>query len=185
MKTGQTISYATGDDGDIQAGRATDFFTLANANPFGTTARFTDELGGSTYANDIVIDWSTYDVVTGTVLGYYRRPDLLTGGNFAYAMSYCQSFTAGSFSSGWRNVNENELANVKLRTASTYWLNYPPFNITSLIFLHTSSINPLNTSQSIYQNYNTWFFNSFSTTTNAGIKPFPCRTFTVTGTTLT
>jgi hypothetical protein len=26
-----------------------------------TTARFTDELGGQTYANDIVLDWSTWN----------------------------------------------------------------------------------------------------------------------------
>jgi hypothetical protein len=71
MKTGQTTSYRTGDDADTSSeGRATDFFTLASNNPFGTTARFTDELGGSTYTNNIVIDWSTYD--GSTVLGYYR-----------------------------------------------------------------------------------------------------------------
>ena len=44
MKTGQTTSYRTGDDGDLEAGRATDFFTLASNNPFGNTNRFTDEL---------------------------------------------------------------------------------------------------------------------------------------------
>ena len=44
MKTGQTTSYRTGDDGDIEAGRATDFFTLSTNNPFGNTNRFTDEL---------------------------------------------------------------------------------------------------------------------------------------------
>ena len=54
-------------NGDLEAGRATDFFTLATNNPFGNTNRFTDELGGSTYANNIVIDWSTYDVTLGKV----------------------------------------------------------------------------------------------------------------------
>jgi hypothetical protein len=73
MKTGQTTSYRTGDDGDLEEGRATDFFTLATNNPFGNTNRFTDELGGSTYTNNIVIDWSTYDNIGGTVLGYYSN----------------------------------------------------------------------------------------------------------------
>jgi hypothetical protein len=34
MKTGQTTSYRTGDDGDLEAGRATDFFTLASKFTF-------------------------------------------------------------------------------------------------------------------------------------------------------
>ena len=72
MRTGSLTSYRTGDDADTRnEGRATDFFTLATNNPFGNTNRFTDELGGSTYTNNIVIDWSTYDNIGGTVLGYY------------------------------------------------------------------------------------------------------------------
>jgi len=70
MKTGQTTSYRTGDDGDLEAGRNTSFTVLAENNPFGNTNRFTDELGGSTYTNNIVIDWSTYD--GSTVLGWRR-----------------------------------------------------------------------------------------------------------------
>jgi hypothetical protein len=61
MKTGQTTSYRTGDDGDIEAGRAASFLTLGTNNPFGNTNRFTDELGGSTYTNKIAIDWCCYD----------------------------------------------------------------------------------------------------------------------------
>jgi hypothetical protein len=61
MKTGQTTSYRTGDDGDLEAGRDTDFFTLdaaplhndGSATLNTTTNRFTDTLGGSTYADDI------------------------------------------------------------------------------------------------------------------------------------
>ena len=53
MKTGQTTSYRTGDDGDLEAGRNVDFTTLAENNPFGNTNRFTDELGGQTYTKNI------------------------------------------------------------------------------------------------------------------------------------
>ena len=35
MKTGQTVSYRTGDDGDIEAGRLTSFSVLEKNNPFG------------------------------------------------------------------------------------------------------------------------------------------------------
>jgi len=62
MKTGQTTSYRTGDDGDLEAGRETNFTTLRRRNPFANLNRFTDELGGQTYTNNIVIDWSTYEV---------------------------------------------------------------------------------------------------------------------------
>jgi hypothetical protein len=48
MKTGQTTSYRTGDDGDLEAGRNVSFTTLAENNPFGNTNRFTDEIGGQT-----------------------------------------------------------------------------------------------------------------------------------------
>ena len=49
LKTNQTTSYATGDDGDLQSGRATDFFTLASNYPFGNTSRFTYIDGTQTY----------------------------------------------------------------------------------------------------------------------------------------
>jgi hypothetical protein len=38
-----------------------------------TTSRFTDELGGQTYTNDIVLDWSTWN--GSTLLGWYRVAD--------------------------------------------------------------------------------------------------------------
>jgi len=69
-KSGQTTSYRNGDDGDIEAGRGSGFFTLTGNNPFGNTNRFTDTAGGTTYANNIAIDWNTFDGTT--VLGIKR-----------------------------------------------------------------------------------------------------------------
>jgi hypothetical protein len=182
LKTGQTTSYRDGDDGFYEAGRDVSFTVLGENNPFGTTDRFTDELGGQTYTNNIVIDWSTYDGYS--VLGYYKLASSLTGGNWNYAVDYCYStFTTGGFA-GWRLVNENELANIKLRTSSVGWFNYAPFNFNVGVFFHTSTTDPLTTTSAIYQNYNNWYFAGFDKGTDAGIKPFPCRTFTVTGTTL-
>ena len=59
MKTGQTTSYRTGDDGDIEAGRATDFLTLEYNNPFGNTNRFTktDGTAGTIGVVQWIIDW--------------------------------------------------------------------------------------------------------------------------------
>ncbi|QCZ35046.1 hypothetical protein D8Z79_025740 (plasmid) [Escherichia fergusonii] len=126
MKTGQTTSYATNDDGDLEAGRATDFFTLSVNNPFGNTNRFTDELGGATYSNDIVIDWSTYDTVAGTVLGYYRTP--LSSAIWATQVANCAAVSIGSFTSGWRMVNFREFFNIHKGEGNPN-VNYSPFNI--------------------------------------------------------
>ena len=178
MKTGQTTSYRTGDDGDLEAGRATDFFTLASVNPFSTLDRFTDELGGQTYTNKIVIDWSTYN--GSTVLGYYRTS--LGSNTWDNAIDAALAHSVGSFTTGWRLVNVNELMNICQWNASiTYVLNYSPFNISASPVL-TSTTAPNNTAAMIYKAA----ANSFSTgnkTIQSGIT-MPVRTFTVTGTTL-
>jgi hypothetical protein len=96
MKTGQTTSYRTGDDGDIEAGRATSFFVLPSNNPFGNTNRFTDELGGQTYTNNIVIDWSTYD--GATVLGYTRSLTLTGNISWDTAVDGALTYSTGGFS---------------------------------------------------------------------------------------
>jgi hypothetical protein len=175
MKTGQTTSYRTGDDGDLEAGRATSFTVLASNNPFGNTNRFTDELGGQTYTNNIVIDWSTYN--GATVLGYYR----ISIGTYTWDNAVDNSLihTIGSFVSRWRLPNIGEWVNV-----TNYGLasvtNYAPLNINVSSWLSTS-FTPSPT--------NKWF-----SATNGGHSvggstgtraAFPVRTFTVTGTTLT
>ena len=181
MKTNQTVSYATGDDGDIQAGRATDFFTLASENPFNTLERFTDELGGQTYTNKIIIDWSTYN---GTdVLGY---TDLSSVDTWSNVLSYCTSLTVGSYTSGWRLANIRELYNV---TNFGGWPHlYNPFNIfnegnwMSMMWASTSyPYDPV--SQAAAYNWN--YFNLFWRSKTSSYYGMPVRNFTVSGTTLT
>jgi hypothetical protein len=106
MKTGQTTSYRTGDDGDIEAGRATNFTTLAENNPFGNTNRFTDELGSTTYTKNIVIDWSTYDGLN--VLGYYR---VVNATNITWndAIDAAAALSIVGYTSGWRLPNKREM----------------------------------------------------------------------------
>jgi len=180
MKTGQTTSYRTGDDGDLEAGRATDFFTLASNNPFGNTDRFTDELGGQTYTNDIVIDWSTYD--GATVLGWYRvRNGLNVTWNVAIDDALLVS--VGSFTSGWRLPNIYELNNIfNFGIATT--LSYSPFAIglSPTIGIWCSTTNPTTTTAA-FRVANLNVFTSAAKTGSANW--IPCRTFTVTGTTLT
>lgn len=110
MKTGQTTSYSTGDDGDIEAGRATDFFTLASNNPFGNTNRFTDSVGGQSYSIGVLIDWSTYD--GSTVLGYSGATGENTFITWSEALELANNHSVGSFTSGWRLPNVSEVLNI-------------------------------------------------------------------------
>ncbi len=181
MKTNQTVSYRTGDDGDIQAGRATDFFTLASESPFNNVQRFTDELGGQTYTNKIIIDWSTYN---GTdVLGY---ADLLSSDTWANMISNCNSHTVGTYTSGWRLANIRELYNI-----SNYGIwphTYTPINIfnggASMSFIWASTSYPYSPSnQACAYNWN--YVNLFGRSKTSSYPGMPVRTFTVNGTTLT
>jgi hypothetical protein len=180
MKTGQTTSYRTGDDGDLEEGRATDFFTLASNNPFGNTNRFTDELGGSTYTNDIVIDWSTYD--GSTVLGYRRTQNGLTL-SWNNAIDGALAVSIGAFTTGWRLPNIYELFSLYNYEVATTRLNYAPFNFSVAFELWTSTTNP-----SVTSNAMTMISQESSTRAKisaAAVQYIPVRTFTVTGTTLT
>jgi hypothetical protein len=180
MKTGQTTSFRTGDDGDIEAGRAVDFFILDYNNPFGNTNRFTDELGGQTYANNIVIDWSTYN--GSTVLGIHRVVTSLV--DWDTAIDNCLTLVVSVYSSGWRLINRNEVNNL-VNMSTSRALNYFPF-------IYGASDNNFYWTSSTYSFNNTFAFRlqqqsggglaqSLKTGTSRYI---PVRTFTVTGTTL-
>lgn len=182
LKTGQTVSYRTGDDGDLEAGRNTDFITLLANNPFGNTNRFTDILGGQTYATAIVLDWSTYDGVS--VLGYTKA---LNGSNVNWndAVDQASATSIGAFTSGWRLTNVNELNSlIKLGGVTSTVLNYAPFSITSDLNVWSSTTAPFTTA-------NAYFLGSTGNgnisnlgKTIAACRYFACRNFTVSGTTI-
>jgi len=181
MKTGQTTSYRTGDDGDTEAGRATDFTTLASNNPFGNTNRFTDELGGTTYTKNIVIDWSTYN---GTnVLGYYRITPVLDV-TWNSAIDLALAFFVVGFTSGWRLPNKKELENI-WNGSVTHGYNYSPFNLgTSLAFWTSTTL--IASSGFAYQLQLSNFrqMDYAQKTSSANMRYLSVRNFTVTGTTL-
>jgi hypothetical protein len=181
MKTGQTTSYRTGDDGDIEAGRNVDFLTLAENNPFGNTNRFTDELGGSTYTNNIVIDWSTYD--GSTVLGW-RRTDNGVNITWANAIDGALLVSIGTFTTGWRLPNIMELYSLARYSVATFAFGYSPINLTSNIQLWSSTTDRNSTTAALSINTNVGTSSSISKTTSTSMRYIPCRTFTVTGTTL-
>lgn len=138
-KSGAVTSFVSGDDASLQQGAGASFTTLAagRTNVFDTTDRFTDELGGTTYAKDIVIDHATFDPLSGTYGGaraYYRV--LYSGVNMDYsggvpsAISACQGTSITGFTSGWEMANITQLNslvdNEYLGTGDGF--NYSPIN---------------------------------------------------------
>lgn len=182
MKTGQTTSYRTGDDGDLEAGRNVDFFTLAENNPFGNTDRFTDELGGTAYANDIVIDWSTFN--GSTVLGY-KRTDNGVNINWNDAIDGALATSIGTFTSGWRLPNINEIISIcNWSLLASRYLGYSPFLfVTASIYWSSTTYRISTTAAHTFAN-NTAVIQGTSKTTTSSMRYFAVRTFTVTGTTL-
>ena len=142
LPTGQTISYATGDDGDRKIGRQVDFFNINYTNPFGLTKRFTDELGNyadaagtfnnagtpvsyfTVFLNKVVIDWTTYD--GSTVLLYYFGEMNINLRNWADYLTWFQGLSVLGFTD-WDGVNENELFNLK-NPKYIGVTRYPPFS---------------------------------------------------------
>lgn len=182
MKTGQTTSYRTGDDGDIEAGRATNFTTLAKKNPFGNLNRFTDELGGQTYTNNIVIDWSTYD--GATVLGISRL-SIATGNTWNQAVDNSLSYSVGSFTSGWRLINMKEIFNLlNYANSEANLLNYSPLNLSSTGRIYWSANTLSSATTSAYTFNNVGNTSTMTKVTSANMTYIRVRTFTVTGTTL-
>ena len=185
MKTGQTISYGSGDDGDIEAGRETDFLTLASNNPFGNTNRFTDVLGTQIYRDKIFIDWSTYNGTT--VLGY---------GDSAFSVNIWDdcidealATSIGSFTSGWRLPNINEAWNIiNMSVTNNQPFSYSPFSRSVFLINQYDFWTSTHTS---YSSGSAYWIDGFryreirySNKSNAK-NYFPVRNFTVTGTTLT
>jgi len=184
MKTNQTVSYRTGDDGDLEKGRATDFFTLASANPFGTTERFTDDLGGQTYTNQIIIDWSTYNGTT--VLGY--GDSAFSGNTWDDAIDNALSTSIGSYTSGWRLPNINELWSlINMGVSVNKGLEYYPWTELTWAYivsnLWSSTTTPYASTQALFlKNFTIEIDNKSKT---SALNWIPVRDFTVNGTTLT
>jgi len=127
-QTGQTSSYALNDDGSIRFGRLVNFTTLDYNNGFGNTNRFTDTLGGQTYANNIVIDWSTWAMDSDKVLGYcYNIYSNFTGTRNRTDWCLNAPYTCSGFS-GFYLINEN-MRNTISNLSLSSGFNGAPFNI--------------------------------------------------------
>ena len=180
-KTGALVSQRTGDDGDLQEGRNVDWFTLGGNNPYGNTTRFLDEFGGTAYTSNIVIDWSTYDGTT--VLGW-EKSFSAAGKTWNNAIDEALIVSRGTFSSGWRLPNANELASIACWAIGGRLLSYAPFLDNSNARLWSSTTYAgLTTYATLLGNQNA--VGLVATTKASGFYFKACRNFTVTGTTLT
>ena len=176
LRTGQTTSFRTGDDGDLEYGRDTSHSVLASNNPFGNTNRFTDELGGQTYTLGIVIDWSSYD--GATVFGIDRTPFATAIWNTA--IDNCLAHTLTGFTSGWFMPNKNQLMALHNLSLSNSVLNYSPININ--LSMSCSSTWTGATSYGWINEYRGIWTSGLK---SSSYQYIAMREFTVTGTTLT
>jgi len=165
QKTGQTTSYATGDDGATQRGRLTNFTTLASNNPHGNTNRFTNKNGGQGYGQNVAIDWSTYN--GSTVLAYYFG-DSTTRTWSAQLTQYTSSTIDGL--TGWQLFNIYEAMNImNFSFPGGFVYNYAPFNLTrrymfvstnqtgtNAISTETAGPNPFTTAQKVSSLWGIW-----------------------------
>ena len=164
-KTGQTTSYATGDDGATQRGRLTNFTTLPSNNPFGNTNRFTSKTGTQTYTNSVAIDWTTYNGTT--VLAYYFGDS--TTRPWATQLTQYTSSTIDGLT-GWNLFNMNEAVNImNFSFPGGFVYNYAPFNLTrrymfvstnqtgtTAISTETAGPNPFTTAQKVSSLWGIW-----------------------------
>jgi hypothetical protein len=181
-KTNQNISYGDDDDGDLKEGRDDSFFVLPTGrpNPYGNLTKLTDEFGTLVFASGIVIDWSTWngDKVIGYTKNYYG-----VIANWDLCRTGAPLLSLGTFNSGWRLTNVRELTNLFDYSQPMSVLNYDPFFIGNNVNLTTSTTYPSSPGfVYISQVNNGSIIPQLKT---AGTWYLACRTFTVTGTTLT
>ena len=194
MKTGQATSYRTGDDGDLEAGRDVDLFTLAENNPFGNTNRFTGTTGGYqtilyydkygiettrelAIPDEIVVDWSTFD--GSTVLGWYNNISLLQ--IWEDAVDNAKATSIGIYTTGWKLPNITELFSLIIWEGVSPILNYPPFNMVGNVARNWTSTNISASARFI--DFSSLAISILAKTTSC--RYVACRYFTVNGTTLT
>jgi len=147
-KSGQTESYATGDDGNDQRARETSFFVLSQNNPFGNNRRFTGTTGGYhlnsdntfrdkdgnittkalAFPDSVILDWAYFSGTqnAGQVVAW--RFTLAEGARDW--LSTLQELPTRTFNGllGWKMPNILEYQTIRnANLASIY--NYEPFAI--------------------------------------------------------
>jgi len=140
LKTGETHDYEAGSDGTLEIGKGASWGVMSENNMYGNTNRFTDTVGGQTYANNIVLDHETRNAITGELLGY-DKADVVTARTLTGMFTHASTKTVAGYGN-WRLTNERELLNLR-RQGTVYSWNYAPFNYGAGVFDYgwTSSSN--------------------------------------------
>jgi hypothetical protein len=199
-KTGQTVSYRTGDAGDIQAGRDLSFIKLSGNNPFGHNWRLTGTTGGyydedtsqyktvdgtvtvllGAFPDKIAIDWTQFDGTT--VLGYASPVLTPISNTWEEAVDNALAYTVGAYVSGWRIGNWLEYAAImRFGHGATWSWQYGPFGVIST-FYWTGTTSNLGTIYAMSAGSDGRILYQAKTLL---LRYWPVRRFTVTGTTLT
>ena len=128
-RSGQTTSYAVGDDGDLELGRDNSFSTLSWINPFGNNDRFTDMNGLQVYGNKVLIDWSSYSEADDVVDAFILSKDSNSTGtkNWVDWMAGIPYTTADTLVDGFTLANIRQIQ-ILMDFDNVYPLNYVPFN---------------------------------------------------------
>lgn len=149
--TGESTSYGTGSEGNLLAtswfefttppypetlatidpGAGNPFITLAANNSFGNTNRFTDELGGQTYTNNLVVDH-----LTG--LMWYRV--VQTAAQWATMLTNAAAASFGGYSD-WKVPPEKVMEGLLNYQLGANNLNYAPFSVSADLWTSTTAPN--------------------------------------------
>lgn len=150
-KTGQTTSYATGDDGDLEKG-------LIWPNP-----RFTDNGDGTVTDNLTNLVWLKEANCISLNYPSYDNDDIVGDGrvNWQHALDFVAGINDGTYpdcgagSTKWRLPNSNEVANLVHKgyyspampnTAGTgQWSEGDPFTNVQTLYYWSSTTNAFNT----------------------------------------
>lgn len=150
LRTGQTASTNTDDDGDQEKGRLAAFLTLDCNNSFGNTDRFTDSVGGQVYGagNGSIPD---YMIDHAAGLGWQFDAGFTAFGTDDYpdALTAAAAHDNGTFSN-FDLPNWNELASLVNCGAATSLLNYAPINNTTSLLMISNTNFPRDTSKVLF-----------------------------------
>lgn len=158
-----------------------DFYTISFNNPFGTTERFTDELGGQTYTNRIMIDWLSWKVVSGTVQGVYM--DFLANADWTTQVANCAAVSIGSFTTGWSLWTQDDCHRLCIVDNTSTFYNYTPLLISGFGgYCHTITDRDATFTYKVIAQFGSFSMNLDPKASVA--KGMAVRDFTITGTTL-
>jgi len=187
--TGQDVSYATGDDVNI----GDDFWLVNGLNHFGHSFRFCGIDGGYTdgvnyYDVNGVATTKALAFPDGLIcdLGYvdcnndftmYQDSAILSVNQiWTSAITYCNSFTLGSFTSGWRMPTRNEMSRMFYQKNSYCFAHKPWESVSTVSLFWTSTTFPFAGSSTRVWRFNQYQEMDFIFKTGASGRPFPVRT---------